>query len=196
MGTINKHKVKISEAVVVEGRYDKLILMNIVDSVIVVTNGFNIRNEPQKIDFIKKLAKISGVIIFTDSDVAGFQIRRYLCSILPPEQVKHAYVPVVLGKEKRKKIPSKDGLMGVEGTAPAELLAALKSANATFDNAFCPKCEPPLITKLTLFQRGLLGGRNSRQKRLLLLKKLGLPKYMSTAGLLEFLNLNMGKFNP
>ncbi|MDR2817119.1 MAG: DUF4093 domain-containing protein [Oscillospiraceae bacterium] len=179
--------INIKEAIIVEGRYDKIALQRIVQATIVETCGFGIRNDPEKIRYVKELAESVGVIIFTDSDVAGFQIRRFLCQILPKESIKHAYIPPILGKEKRKRNPSKEGKLGVEGIEPADLVAALEKSGATFcDSQKQPNADS--ITILTLYNDGLIGKENSRRMRLSLLAELALPKYLSTRELIEFLN--------
>jgi ribonuclease M5 len=181
--------ISIKEAIIVEGRYDKIALRNVVQATIVETCGFEIRKDPEKIHYVKELAKSVGVIIFTDSDVAGFQIRRFLCEILPKESVKHAYIPPIFGKERRKKNPSKEGKLGVEGIKPADLVASLKKSGATL----CGSKKQPIknpITILTLYNDGLIGKENSKQTRLSLLRELDLPEYLSTKELIGFLNAN------
>ena len=141
------------------------------------------------LDFLRAVAEARGLIILTDSDGAGFVIRNYLKGALPRDRVRHAYIPDVPGKERRKKAPGKEGKLGVEGMEPAVLLEALRRAGATFveEAAARPGGQP--ITKADLYDLGLSGGPGSREKRLALLKRLGLPAHMSANALLEALNL-------
>ncbi|GHU85114.1 ribonuclease M5 [Clostridia bacterium] len=181
--------ISVKEAIIVEGRYDKIALRNVVQATIVETYGFGIRKDPEKIHYVKELAKSVGVIILTDSDVAGFQIRRFLCEILPKESVKHAYIPPIFGKERRKKNPSKEGKLGVEGVNPADLVATLEKSGATICGSKIQPSENP-ITNLTLYNDGLIGKENSKRTRLALFRELDLPEYLSAKELIEFLNTN------
>lgn len=181
---------KIKEVIVVEGRYDKNVLSQVVDATIVTLGGFSVFNDKEKLAFLRRLAEKQGLIVLTDSDGAGFVIRNYLKGALPKELVKQAYIPDVRGKERRKRTPGKEGKLGVEGMRPEVLIEALRRAGATFleeEEKEIPKGEP--ITKADLFALGLTGGANSTEKRKALLKKLDLPEHLTANGLLEALNL-------
>lgn len=180
--------VKIKEAIVVEGRYDKNTLRQIVDTAVFTTEGFGVMNDKTKLNFLRTVAERRGLIILTDSDGAGFVIRNYLKGALPKENVRHAYIPDVLGKEKRKSTPGKEGKLGVEGMTPEILLEVLRRAGATFEDgeAAAPKAA---ITKADLFEAGLTGGPDSKAKRAALLRKLNFPAHMTTNALLEALNV-------
>lgn len=181
--------VKIREAIVVEGKYDQNTLRQIVDTAVIPTRGFGVLKDRELLAFLRTVADARGLIILTDSDGAGFVIRNYLKGALPRDRVRHAYIPDVPGKERRKKAPGKEGKLGVEGMEPAVLLEALRRAGATFveEAAARPGGQP--ITKADLYDLGLSGGPGSREKRLALLKRLGLPAHMSANALLEALNL-------
>lgn len=179
--------VRIHEAIVVEGRYDKNTLSQIVDAPIIQTNGFRIMKDTEQMALIRAVAAKLGIIIFTDSDGAGFVIRNYLKGALPQQQVKHAYIPDVPGKEKRKTAPGKEGKLGVEGMTPEIILDALKRAGATIDGE--TSVEKNQITKYDLFSLGLSGTPDSRNKRKTLQKQLGFPEHMSSNALLQALNM-------
>ena len=178
---------KISEVIIVEGKFDQLKLNNIIDAVIITTNGFRIAGQPEKLEQIKQLAKLNGIILLTDSDAAGFAIRALFCKIIPQKYIKHAYIPVVHGKEPRKKMPSKAGYLGVEGVDEQILINALKKAGATFVDQK-PQINTEKITNLTLFADGLIGKPCSKIKRQQLLFSLNLPPNISTKNLIRFLN--------
>ena len=180
--------VKIKEAIVVEGRYDKNTLSQVVDAAILQTDGFGIMNNKEQLALLRYVAQKRGLIVFTDSDGAGFVIRNYLKSAIPPHQLKHAYIPDISGKERRKSTPGKEGKLGVEGMTPEVILNCLKRAGATFEgeHTFGQKGE---LTKLDLFYMGLSGGPDSKAKRLALLKMLELPEHMSANAMLQALNL-------
>jgi len=184
--------ISIKEAIVVEGKYDKNTLRQLVDAPIFETGGFSVLRDSEKLAFLRQVAEKRGLVILTDPDGAGFVIRNYLKGALPKEQVFHAYVPDVFGKEKRKKTPGKEGKIGVEGMTQEVLLQALKNAGVAVNGEKTPKSTDP-ITHTDLFELGLSGGKNSREKRLKLLKKLSLPSHMSTAALLDAVNLLYGK---
>lgn len=179
-----KKMLKIKEAIVVEGNYDKIKLSQIVDTTIVVTDGFMIFKNKPMINMIGKLADKCGVIVFTDSDRAGFQIRNYIKNYLHGKNIKHAYIPDIPGKEKRKDKPSKEGFLGVEGISDEVILNALKECITPLEE----KLSDKKITKSDLCMLGLSGGVDSREKRNMLLKKLNLPLRLSTNALLEVLN--------
>lgn len=177
--------MKIKEAVIVEGKYDKMRLKGIIDTTIIETNGFRIFKDKEKLNLIKKLADSRGILILTDSDSAGFVIRNYLKGVVPPDKIKHAYIPQIKGKEKRKEKPSKEGTLGVEGLDEDTLKEVLKKSGVICidtDN------NPDPITRQDLFYLGLTGRDNSKIMRTKLLKKLNLPTYLSTKALTESLN--------
>ena len=179
--------VKIREAIVVEGRYDKNTLSQIVDAPIFETSGFGIMKDKAQLALLRKVAAVRGLIVFTDSDGAGFVIRNYLKSAIPSEYLKHAYIPDIYGKERRKAAPGKEGKLGVEGMRPEIILEALRRAGATVEGEQVSVSSQ--ITKQDLMELGLSGGKDSSAKRLALLKKLELPEHMSANAMLQALNL-------
>lgn len=179
--------LKIREAIVVEGRYDKNTLAQIVDAPILETNGFGIFKDPQKLSLLRKVAERRGLIVLTDSDGAGFVIRNHLKSVIPGNFLKHAYIPDLHGKEKRKATPGKEGKLGVEGMTPEILLEALRKAGATIEGEEIIPVGG--ITKQDLMELGLSGGPDASSRRLVLLKKLNLPEHMSANAMLQALNL-------
>lgn len=186
-------KKKIREVIVVEGRYDKNTLSQVVDAVIVETGGFSVFHNKEKLDYLLRLARERGLILMTDPDGAGFVIRSYLKGSIPPEQIKQAYVPDIRGKERRKQRPGKEGKLGVEGMRPEVLLEALRRAGATFEGD-APQAARTgeEITRADLLDRGLIGP-GSAEKRAALLKTLRLPEHLSTAALVQTLNLLMSR---
>ena len=175
--------IKISEAVIVEGKYDKIKLSSIIDAAIIVTNGFGIFKDPEKLSLIRYYAQKTGIIILTDSDAAGRKIRGYIKGAVSEGRITNAYIPDILGKEKRKTKPSAEGKLGVEGIDSRILLSAFeKSGISASDSA-----ERSDITKLTLYELGLSGGKNSRELREKLQERLGLPHQLSAAALVEVL---------
>ena len=181
--------LKIKEAIIVEGRYDQNTLSQLVDTLIIPTQGFGIFKDEDKAAMLRRVAEKRGVIVLTDSDGAGFVIRNHLKGILPPDKVKHAYIPDLYGKERRKRTPGKEGKLGVEGMRPAVLLEALRRAGATFADEGAAECPGDPITKADLFALGLTGGTDSAAKRRALLKQLDLPEHLTPNGMLEALNL-------
>lgn len=179
--------LKIKEAIVVEGRYDKNTLSQIVDAPILETSGFGIFRDKEQMSLLRRVAERRGLIVFTDSDGAGFVIRNHIKSAIPGKFLKHAYIPDIYGKEKRKAAPGKEGKLGVEGLPPEILLDALRRAGATIEGEDSPGNKG--ITKQDLMERGLSGGDNAGAKRQQLLKKLGLPERMSANAMLQALNL-------
>lgn len=179
--------VKVREAIVVEGRYDKNTLSQIVDASIFETRGFGIFKDKEQMALLRAVALRRGLIVFTDSDGAGFVIRNHLKSAIPNQYLKHAYIPDIPGKEKRKAAPGKEGKLGVEGMPSDVILTALKDAGATFEDGTQTKSGG--ISKQDLCSLGLSGGADSSQKRLALQKKLNLPEHMSANALLQALNL-------
>ena len=179
--------IKIREAIVVEGRYDKNTLSQIVDAPILETSGFGIFKNKQQLAFLRRVAHERGLIVFTDSDGAGFVIRNHLKSAIEPQYLKQAYIPDIYGKERRKSAPGKEGKLGVEGMTPEVIVDALRRAGATFEGEDAPVTQQ--ITKQDLMELELSGGKDSSQKRLALLKKLDLPEHMSANAMLQALNL-------
>jgi len=183
---------RIKEVIVVEGRYDKNTLSQVVDAVILETSGFGIFNDAQKRRLLQTLAQTCGLIVLTDSDGAGFMIRNHIRGCVDPKLVKHAYIPDIPGKEKRKAAPSKEGKLGVEGMRPEILLEALKRAGATFDDS--PEASRPAeIGKADLYARGLSGREGSAERRKALQQRLNLPERMSADALLDVLNALMDR---
>jgi len=183
---------RIKEVIVVEGRYDKNTLSQVVDAVILETSGFGIFNDAQKRRLLQTLAQTRGLIVLTDSDGAGFMIRNHIRGCVDPKLVKHAYIPDIPGKEKRKAAPSKEGKLGVEGMRPEILLEALKRAGATFDDS--PEAlRPAEIGKADLYARGLSGREGSAERRKALQQRLNLPERMSADALLDVLNALMDR---
>ena len=179
--------IKIREAILVEGRYDKNTLSQIVDAPILETSGFRIFKDKKQMAYLRQVAMKRGLIVFTDSDGAGFVIRNHVKSAIPAAYLKHAYIPDVKGKEKRKSAPGKEGKLGVEGMTPDILLDALRKAGATMEGEETSHAGG--ITKQDLMALGLSGGADASAKRLALLKKLNMPEHMSPNAMLQALNL-------
>ena len=184
--------LKIREAIVVEGRYDKNTLAQIVDAPILETNGFGLFKDAKQLELLRNVAKKWGLIVLTDSDGAGFVIRNHIKSAIPAKYLKHAYIPDVHGKEKRKAAPGKEGKLGVEGMRPEVLIEALKNAGATIEGAESAR-DTGQITKQDLMEFGLSGGANAGENRKKLLKRLNLPEHMSANALLQALNLLLSR---
>lgn len=180
--------IKIKEAIVVEGRYDKNTLSQVVDAPIIETSGFGIMKDKTQLAFLRRVAQKRGLVILTDSDGAGFVIRNFLKSAIPTDQLKHAYIPDITGKERRKTAPGKEGKLGVEGMTPEVIIDCLRRAGATVEGETAAKTAS-VITKQDMMDLGLSGGKDSSQKRQGLLKKLNLPSHMSANALLQALNL-------
>lgn len=180
--------VKIREAIVVEGRYDKNTLCQIVDAPVLETAGFGIFKDKKQMALLRQVAQSRGLIVFTDSDGAGFVIRNHIKSAIPAKFLKHAYIPDIPGKEKRKAAPGKEGKLGVEGMTPEIILEALRRAGATIEGEN-GAAAPHQITKQDLMTLGLSGGPDASAKRLRLLKRLDLPEHMSPNAMLQALNL-------
>ena len=178
----------IREVIVVEGRYDKNTVSQVVDATVVTLGGFAVFNDKEKLAFLRRLAEQRGLVILTDSDGAGFVLRNYLKGALPKDRVKQAYIPDVKGKERRKRRGGKEGKLGVEGMSPAVLREALRKAGATFEDGEAPE-QGEALTKADLFALGLSGGTGSAERRRRLLKRLDLPEHLTANGMLEALNL-------
>lgn len=177
--------IKLECAVIVEGKYDKLKLSNILDALIITTDGFGIFKNKEKQKFLRRLADEKGLVIITDSDSAGFMIRNFICSVVPKDKVVNVYIPDIFGKEKRKDAPSAEGKLGVEGISDDVILKALERAGVSAEKAEEPTQK---LTTADLYEYGLSGKENSSLKRKMLLKKLSLPERLSTASLLKVLN--------
>jgi ribonuclease M5 len=185
--------LKVREVIVVEGRYDKNTVSQAVDATVIETSGFGIFSDTEKTALLKKLAEKRGLIILTDSDSAGFQIRGYLKGLFDSRTVKHAYIPDVKGRERRKSAPSKEGKLGVEGMKSEVIIHALQRAGATFDTASASGasksgCTGEPITKSDMYDLGLSGRDGSAERRAGLLQKLGLPERLTPNSLLDVLN--------
>lgn len=182
--------LKIKEAIVVEGRYDKNTLSQLVDTMIIETKGFGIFKDNERLSLLRRLARERGLVVLTDSDGAGFVIRNFLKGAIPPQQVKHAYIPDLFGKERRKRQPGKEGKLGVEGMRPQVLEEALRRAGVTFlDQEPGEQTPRRPITKADLFSTGLSGGPDSASRRQMLLRRLDLPEHMTANAMLEALNV-------
>ena len=181
-------KPRLREALVVEGRYDKNSLRQVVDAVILETRGFRVFKDRELRELLRFYGETRGLVILTDSDGAGFLIRSHLRGIVPGERVKHAYIPDIPGKEKRKTRPSKEGKLGVEGMPPAVLLEALRRAGATFEGEDSGAAAGKALTKGDFYDLGFSGGRDSSAKRKALARSLGFPEQMTADALLDAVN--------
>lgn len=181
--------MKIKEAIVVEGRYDKAALAPLVDTVILDTAGFGVFHDREKLALLRRLAEVRGLVVLTDSDGGGFLIRRFLKSAIDPTLLKQAYIPNVPGKERRKRKPGKEGMLGVEGMSGEVLLACLRRAGVTVLGEEEPAPERAQITKAELYALGLTGTPDSAARRAQLKKALSLPEKLSTNALLDVLNI-------
>lgn len=182
---------KIREVIIVEGKYDKNTVSQAVDAVIIETSGFQLFSDNQKLNLIRKLAESRGIIVLTDSDSAGFLIRNHIKGAIPAGRIKHAYIPDIRGKERRKTAPSKEGKLGVEGMKREVILSALQRAGATFEitgNAAGTMPSNRPIKIADLFEAGLSGTPGSTERRKCLLQQLELPEHMSSGALLDVLN--------
>lgn len=179
--------ISVKEVIVVEGRYDRNTLSQVFDAVIVETSGFGVFNDREKLALLRRLAEARGLVVLTDSDGAGFVIRNFLKGAIDPALVKQAYIPDIAGRERRKRAPSKEGKLGVEGMKPEVLIEALRRAGATLGREE-PARRAGGITKATLYELGLSGGPGSAEKRRALLKELDLPEKLSANALLDVLN--------
>ncbi len=178
--------IKLDRPIIVEGKYDIIKLSNLIDGLIIKTDGFGIFKDKEKQKLLRRLAKEKGIIVLTDSDSAGFLIRNFIKSTVPEDKITHVYVPDIYGKEKRKTEKSKEGKLGVEGIEEQILLESFRKAGV-----FCCESESTerrLITNLDLYEWGLSGRDNSKEKRARLLKKLDLPERMSTSSIVKILN--------
>lgn len=177
--------IKLTKPVIVEGKYDIIKLSNLIDGLIIKTDGFGIFKDKEKQKLIRRLAGETGIIVLTDSDSAGFMIRNFLTSSLPKDKITHVYIPDIFGKEKRKTEAGKEGKLGVEGMREEILLEAFRKAGVTGE---VTTEKRQLITNVDLYEYGFSGRPNSQEKRKLLLKKLSLPERLSTSSLVKILN--------
>lgn len=182
--------IKVNEAVIVEGKYDKIKLSSIIDGLIIETGGFRIFKDKNKMNLIRNLAQTRGILIITDSDGAGFVIRNHLKSCIPVDKIKNAYIPDIYGKEKRKEKPSKEGKLGVEGMSESVIIDALEKCGVVCDTV-TNKSENKKITKSDFFVLGLTGGSNSEKRRNTLKKALSIPEYMTTNAMIDTINFLM-----
>lgn len=185
-------KIKISQAVVVEGKYDKIKLENTVDALIITTDGFGIFKNAEKKEYLRKLAEERGLLIITDSDSAGFIIRNHLKSFIDDKLIFNAYIPSVEGKEKRKNAPSKEGTLGVEGISGEKILEAIEKSGALGKTQ--DETNRKIYTPSDLFSMGLSGTADAKERREKLLKLLNLPKHMNTNSLIKYMNTSDSKF--
>lgn len=182
---------KISEVIIVEGRYDKNTLSQVVDAVIIETGGFNVFNNREKQQLLRTLAEKRGLIVMTDPDGAGLVIRNFIKGCVDPKLVKHAYMPEVFGKERRKSKPSKEGKLGVEGMDAETIMTALRRAGATIDGAE-GKCSGG-ISIADMYAKGLTGRADSAARRSELLSQMRLPCKMTAQAMLPVLNALMSR---
>ena len=179
---------KISETIIVEGLYDKIKLSQFIDGVIFATNGFSIFKNENMQQMIKNLGEKTGIVILTDSDSAGFMIRNFVKQLLPEDKVKHAYIPAIEGKERRKREAGKEGILGVEGVKDEVIIEALRASGCHIEGEKAAKKEGKPITKADMYAAGLSGGENSRERRIKLTESLNLPYKISANMLLSVLN--------
>lgn len=183
--------IKIKEAVIVEGKYDKIKLSNFIDGLIITTEGFGVFKDKEKLALIRHLAEVRGILVLTDSDGAGFVIRNFLKGAVPPDRIKHAYIPDVFGKEKRKTAPSKEGKLGVEGLSEDIISKAIERSGAECEITENHTKTTGDITKTDLYELGLTGMPSAAEKRSMLKKRLGLPEKLTANSLLAVLNCIM-----
>lgn len=184
--------IKVKEAIIVEGKHDKIKLANFIDGLIITTDGFGIFKNKEKQLLIRHLAQTRGILILTDSDGAGFVIRNFLKGSVPPDKIKNAYIPDIFGKEKRKAQPSKEGKLGVEGISEEILCHAIANSGAECELNESVKSQKE-ITKTDLFEYGLTGTPNSSKNRDILKKALHLPENLTSNALLDILNCTVTK---
>jgi len=180
---------QVREAIVVEGRYDKNAVSQVVDGLILETSGFGIFKDAERLALLRRLAEKRGLVILTDSDAAGFLIRNYLKGAVDPRLVKQAYIPDRYGKERRKRRPGREGKLGVEGMPPPVLLKALERAGVTFVDEAQRQAYRRELTKADLYAAGLSGVPDAQERRQALLRRLELPEHMNANALLEALNV-------
>lgn len=179
--------LKIKEAIIVEGRYDKIKLKNLVDTAIIETNGFRVFSDKEKQSLIRRIADTRGILVFTDSDSAGFVIRNFLRGTVDKSKIKHCYIPQINGKEKRKAHTSKEGFLGVEGVSDEVIIEAIRRSGATIIGEEQENAREE-VTKADLYRLGLTGRDNSEKLRKALLKHLGMPSYLTANAMLSAIN--------
>lgn len=179
-------RLRLREAVIVEGRYDKIRLSELIATPIIETGGFRVFKDKEKQELIRSIAQRRGILVMTDVDSAGFVIRNFLRGIIPEEQIRHAYIPTVEGKERRKAQPSKEGILGVEGLDRDLLAQAIRKSGAHIEGEANASVDP--ITKGDFYDYGLTGSANSAENRARVLQNLGLPKYLTTNAMIAALN--------
>lgn len=179
--------IKIKEAIIVEGRYDKIKLSSLIDAPIIETNGFRVFSDKEKQSLIRQIANTRGILVFTDSDSAGFVIRNFLRGVADKSKIKHCYIPQISGKEKRKRERSKEGLLGVEGVSDEAIITAIRKSGATIIGEEQAEKRGE-ITKTDLYILGLSGRENSDVLRKKLLKHLDMPSYLTPNAMLAALN--------
>lgn len=179
-------KLRLREAVIVEGKYDKIRLSELIATPIIETGGFRVFKDKEKQKLIRSIAQRRGILVMTDVDSAGFVIRNFLRGIVPEEQIRHAYIPTVEGKERRKAQPSKEGILGVEGLDRELLAQAIRSSGAHIEGEVSEPVAP--ITKGDFYDYGLTGSEHSAEYRTMILQSLGLPKYLTTNAMIAALN--------
>ena len=180
--------LKVREAVIVEGKYDKIRLSSVIDGVIIPTNGFGVFKNRETLDIIRFFAKKTGIIILTDSDAAGFKIRSFLKGAVHEGRITNVYIPDIFGKERRKTAPSKEGKLGVEGMEKEIILEAFRKAGISASER---EASADSITRLDLYETGFSGGENSSEMRRKLLRELELPERLTATGMIEILNTLM-----
>lgn len=183
--------IKLNQAVIVEGKYDKIKLESVLDAVILTTDGFGVFKDKEKQRLIRRLAKERGILVLTDSDSAGFVIRSFLSGMVAPDKVTHVYIPDVFGKEKRKNTPSKEGKLGVEGIETERLLAALQKAGVLCEQTESNISSKKAVTKTDLYEDGFSGKPEAAERRKQLLRALDLPERLSANGMLKIINTFM-----
>lgn len=179
--------LKIKEAIIVEGRYDKIKLKNLVDTAIIETNGFRVFSDKEKQSLIRRIAETRGILVFTDSDSAGFVIRNFLRGTVDKSKIKHCYIPQINGKEKRKAHTSKEGFLGVEGVSDEVIIEAIRKSGATIIGEEQENTREE-VTKADLYRLGLTGRENSENLRKALLKHQGMPSYLTTNAMISAIN--------
>lgn len=184
--------ITLQQAVIVEGKYDKIKLESILDAVILTTDGFGVFKDREKQRLIRRLARERGIVILTDSDSAGFVIRSFLSGIVAPTQITNVYIPDVFGKEKRKAAPSKEGKLGVEGIDTARILDAFTKAGVLCGETNSSPSVRRQVTKTDFFEDGLSGTADSAARRKALLKELDLPERLSANAMLKIINSFLG----
>lgn len=175
--------IHLKEAVIVEGKYDKIKLSSVIHATIIATNGFGIFKDKKNMDLIRRLAAEDGIVVLTDSDGAGFQIRAKLSSCIPPQQIKHAYIPDIFGKEKRKSAPSKEGKLGVEGVDIQVIEKALRCAGVQTQ----AEAQKAALSQADFYELGLCGKPDSSVRRAGIVKRLDLPERISAKALFQIL---------